>query len=185
MMNYKRSAYHVLIVADVFISICFLQPICAQATGDSGLAKRDTSANGNKNAMHTPKEMVNSFLEQEKKLPKDSLVLSGSPLLDSIKLESWKSYYSYMSFGYHHRKNVFYWQLISSQIIFFVVIGLVLTGVYFAWLQFYQTLKSIRKTGKDEKALSTELTASFKEIKITSPVLGVSIRIRRVQSHLL
>jgi hypothetical protein len=50
-----------------------------------------------------------------------------------------------------------------------------LIGVYFAWLQFYHTLKDNKKAGSQEKALSTELSASFKEIKIVSPVLGVII----------
>jgi hypothetical protein len=130
--------------------------------------------------MQTPQEMVDAFLRKEKNRPSDSSMLNASftdPRLDSVKLEAWNSYYYYMNFGYKHRRNVFYWQLVSSKIIFFVVIGLVSIGIYFAWLQFYHTIKLSKESGDVEKMLSTELTASFKEIKIVSPVLGVIILI--------
>ena len=154
----------------------------------SGQTNKDSSAIPPKedvkkekaNQIRTPQQMVDAFLQEENSKPKDSLMINMSlsdPRLDSVKLKALTSYYSYMNFGYQHRKNVFYWQLVSSEIIFFVVIGLVLIGVYFAWLQFYHTIKSGKKDGDTDKALSTELTASFKEIKIVSPVLGVIILI--------
>lgn len=95
--------------------------------------------------------------------------------LDSNHLASWKEYYSYMTFGYKHRKNVFAWQMFSSKIIFCIVIVLVLIGIYFAWLQFNLAMRNSKKPGDAAADLQTEITASGKEIKISSPVLGVII----------
>ena len=136
--------------------------------------------NGKQNSILTPQQMVDRFLHNEKTHNIDSFSNKETVFdnkLDSLKLKAWMNYYSYMSFGYEHRKRVFYWQLVSSEIIFFVVICLVLVGVYFAWLQFYHTLKYNKKDGDPDTSLSTELSASFKEIKIVSPVLGVIILI--------
>jgi len=55
-----------------------------------------------------------------------------------------KAYYDYRTEGYDHRQRVFEWQLLSSRIIFLVVIALVGVGIYFSWLQFRADLK---KTG--------------------------------------
>jgi len=55
------------------------------------------------------------------------------------------------------------------------VILLVVVGIYFAWLQFRLALKELEK-GREEK-LTTDLTVSPKEIKISSPVLGIIILI--------
>ena len=84
-----------------------------------------------------------------------------------------------------HRRAVFDWQLMSSQIIFAVVILLVLIGVYFSWLQFMAVAApedDKEKPGKpvDEAAgkkpgLATTLEASLQGIKVTSSVLGVVI----------
>jgi hypothetical protein len=88
---------------------------------------------------------------------------------------SWKNYYDYKNFGYLHRKKVFKWQLFSSKLIFFIVIGLVVSGIYFAGLQFFHAIRLSKKQGDLEKSMNTELTASTSEIKVTSPVLGVII----------
>lgn len=77
------------------------------------------------------------------------------------------------SFG----RDVFAWQLASSKIIFFVVVGLVLCGIYFAGIQFFYSIKLGKKRGDLEKMVATELSASAKEIRISSPVLGVIILI--------
>ena len=88
---------------------------------------------------------------------------------------SWKNYYDYKNFGYLHRKKVFNWQLFSSKLIFFVVIGLVVSGIYFAGLQFFHAIKLSKKVGDLEKSMNTELAASSNEVKVSSPVLGVII----------
>jgi glucose uptake protein GlcU len=63
-------------------------------------------------------------------------------------------------------RKVYAWQHISSIIIFYVVIFLVLVGVLFSWLQFKAAAY---------KAESEELDASMKGVKITSSTLGVVI----------
>jgi hypothetical protein len=88
---------------------------------------------------------------------------------------AWKNYYEYKNFGYAHRKKVFMWQLLSSKLIFFVVVGLVISGIYFAGLQFFHAIKLSKKAGDVEKLMNTELSASSDEIKVSSPVLGVII----------
>jgi len=76
-----------------------------------------------------------------------------------------KSYYDYRQAGYDHRLRVFKWQHVSTIIIFFIVIGLVITGVYFAAIQFHR--------GKSPD--TTEVELSVKGVKVRSPVLGVII----------
>lgn len=83
-----------------------------------------------------------------------------------------KAYYDYRTEGYDHRKRVFEWQLLSSRIIFVVVITLVGAGIYFSWLQFRADLKTTDKEGN--RGVST-LEASTSGIKVSSPVLGVII----------
>ncbi len=133
----------------------------------------------------TPAELLKEF-ENIEKGNKDTGLLANGPVsmyqsdkrLDSVQLEAWKSYFTYMSTGYKHRANVFSWQLVSSKIIFTIVILLVLTGIYFAWLQFKMALKKIQQMQeKAAESLVTELTASMKEVKVSSPVLGVIILI--------
>ena len=80
--------------------------------------------------------------------------------------------YYYCPGGYGHRQRVFEWQLLSSRIIFVVVIVLVGAGIYFSWLQFRADLKATDKEGN--RGVST-LEASTSGIKVSSPVLGVII----------
>lgn len=83
-----------------------------------------------------------------------------------------KAYYDYRTKGYNHRQRVFEWQLLSSRIIFVVVIALVSAGIYFSWLQFRADLK---KTGNERDRGVSTLEASTSGIKVSSPVLGVVI----------
>lgn len=83
-----------------------------------------------------------------------------------------KAYYDYRTEGYDHRQRVFEWQLLSSRIIFVVVIALVGAGIYFSWLQFRADLKTTDTKGG--RGVST-LEASTSGIKVSSPVLGVVI----------
>ncbi len=95
-------------------------------------------------------------------------------------LASLKSYYEYRTKGFEHRKQVFAWQLFSAKIIFFVVIFLVLVGVYFSWVQFHKKMDDVsenhlRRSNEEKQEEMTTLSASAKEIKVSSPVLGVII----------
>ena len=100
-------------------------------------------------------------------------------------LASFDEYLNYRISGYQHRREVFQWQLYSSKITFYVVIFLVLAGVYFSGIQFHRSMGQRRprvvadkevtqvvSTGKEEV---TEITATLKGIKVSSPVLGILI----------
>ena len=93
----------------------------------------------------------------------------------AIQQDAWRAYFDYKHFGYTYRRSVFSWQLLSSKIIFFVVIVLVLSGIYFAGLQFFHAMRLSKKGADLQKLMASELTASAKEIKVSSPVLGVII----------
>src|SRR5258707_1095189 len=51
-------------------------------------------------------------------------------------LSAMQRYYEYRAAGYAYRSRVFEWQLLSSRMIFLVVILLVTAGIYFAAAQF-------------------------------------------------
>ncbi len=123
--------------------------------------------------------------EQEKK---DMASLSGSgsrdPLMplapppaiaDQLTNEKYmaalREYYDYNVSGLRHRHAVFKWQLLSSKVIFVVVLMLVFAGIYFAAVQFHRPLKRGDKAG----ALESEVDVTIKGIKVRSPVLGVVI----------
>ena len=114
-------------------------------------------------------------------------------------LASLNEYLDYRISGYQHRKEVIKWQLFSSKIIFYGVFVLVLIGVCFSGIQFHSSLGQKRAkalTDKDRSLVSdaaekdgitkdeitqvvstedevTEISASLKGIKVSSPVLGV------------
>lgn len=97
--------------------------------------------------------------------------------LDSItknkQLEALRAYFDYRSIGFKHRQEVFDWQLFSTKVIFVVVILLVIAGIYFSGVQFHNSLKAQKSLETKEEI--TELEASLKGIKISSPILGVII----------
>ena len=78
-------------------------------------------------------------------------------------------YYEYLFSGFEHRQRVFEWQLISSKVIFGVVLVLVFAGMYFAAVQFHIALH------EKVKGEPTQLEASLSGIKVSSSVLGVII----------
>lgn len=106
--------------------------------------------------------------------------------------QAMNGYFDYYAAGYAHRQKVFEWQLISSKIIFFLVALLVISGVYFAAIQFHE---GMRKRPADPATISkapnasqqdttiasseglgvTTFSASAKGIEVSSPVLGVII----------
>jgi hypothetical protein len=97
-----------------------------------------------------------------------------------------QKYHAFNTFLYDYNQDVFRWQFLSSKIIFFIVILLVLSGVYFSGVQFHISLRAGRvkegmKKGEEanvdstEKADVTALEASLKGIKVSSSILGVVI----------
>ncbi|QSB01356.1 hypothetical protein JWZ98_22450 [Methylomonas sp. EFPC1] len=113
--------------------------------------------------------------------PKSQVTLPAPPeassTVDPTVLDAYRTsvreYYIYLENRLKHRQKVFHWQYYSSIVIFFVVIILVGTGIYFAAVQFHHGLKQ----GGDEKETITQLEATTSGIKISSPVLGVLILI--------
>jgi hypothetical protein len=87
---------------------------------------------------------------------------------------SLQAYYTYRRVGYEQRLGVFAWQLLSTKVIFFVVLLLVLAGIVFAAIQFHSGLRR-RGEGEVPSPQETELSLSLREVKVRSPVLGVII----------
>jgi hypothetical protein len=85
--------------------------------------------------------------------------------------ESQKAYFDYLTRGADHRSRVFAWQLLSSRLIFAMVIAIVAAGLYFSWMQFNAGLR--QEAGPE--ATSTTFEASPTGLKVSSPVLGVII----------
>ncbi|MEO1492644.1 MAG: hypothetical protein AAFV19_10875 [Pseudomonadota bacterium] len=83
------------------------------------------------------------------------------------------AYFAYRERGFAHRGKVFDWQYYSTVVIFAVVSGLVIAGVWFAWLQFRLDLRAPKDGEGAEPMHTAELSA--KGIKVSSPVLGVII----------
>jgi hypothetical protein len=72
--------------------------------------------------------------------------------------------------SFKQSRTLYEWKHRSSIIIFVLVILLVLSGIYFAALQFHYGLGA-----KAGKAQTTEIDASLKGIKAKSSVLGVVV----------
>ncbi|PWG64525.1 hypothetical protein [Sediminicurvatus halobius] len=104
----------------------------------------------------------------------------GSPLLsgdmefsaenEALQQEAIGAYLRHVMTSNEHQLRVFRWQLLSSKIIFGVVVLLVGSGIYFAAVQFHHGLRE----GGGE-AGSTEFEASATGVRVSSPVLGVII----------
>lgn len=109
----------------------------------------------------------------------------GTALTDSLtqarQQEALQAYFNYRVHGFDHRLRVFEWQLLSSRIIFVVVILLVLMGVYFSGVQFQRGLRdaAARAASSTDAATTdepvTEIEASMQGIKVSSSTLGVII----------
>ncbi|HZQ71155.1 MAG TPA: hypothetical protein VFA68_21700 [Terriglobales bacterium] len=79
----------------------------------------------------------------------------------------------YLVWSLKHSRRLYIWQFASSIAIFFLVVGLVVVGVYFAALQFFQAMKHPLPASSTQA--DTEIVASLKEFKVKSSVLGVVI----------
>jgi hypothetical protein len=120
-------------------------------------------------------------------LPKEQL----DPETLRAMQRSLKAYYDYRFHGFEHRKAVFAWQLLSSKIIFAIVVLLVAVGIYFSWIQFTAGMRG-RHEGPAGSAVAkqtapgsgdqaspppsstlTTFEASASGVKVSSPVLGV------------
>lgn len=101
----------------------------------------------------------------------NDIVLSD-PATRQSYLDAMQRYYDYRKDGYEFRSRVFEWQLLSTRIIFVVVVLLVVAGIYFAAVQFHVALATIRNVPAQ---LESKLEVSAKGIVVNSSVLGVVI----------
>jgi len=99
--------------------------------------------------------------------PKD---VKLSPANQALQEKAIGEYFVHVMASNEHQRNVFRWQLFSAKVIFVTVILLVVSGIYFAAVQFYHGLK----TGK-QGTENTDVEISLKAVKVSSPVLGVII----------
>ncbi len=163
---YKQYRYYrwgLLLLGVVFSSLVFaLAPDQQKDTSRiDALTEALESKNiepENKQSLTTPMLVPENYLDE-----------AGRAALKT----SLTAYYEYRTNGFHHRERVFEWQLMSSKIIFVIVIFLVLAGLYFSWLQFKVDMNQ-RTDHNNQQPVST-LEASVQGVKISSPVLGVII----------
>jgi hypothetical protein len=102
-----------------------------------------------------------------------------------------RGYYDYVDRGYAYRMRVFEWQMLSSRLIFGIVLLMVLAGLIFAAIQFYVAMlvamterariaKLIAAGEKPTAAaaageLASELDIGSKGVTVKSSVLGVIV----------
>jgi len=96
---------------------------------------------------------------------------------DSTKALCWRAYREYFAYyqsGFAHRRRVFWWQHLSTRIIFAVVLALVSAGILFAWIQFRKDLVAAALSG-GVPGTASQVEIGTTGVKVSSPVLGVII----------
>jgi hypothetical protein len=89
---------------------------------------------------------------------------------------AYRAYFDYYESGFAHRKAVFWWQHVSSVVIFGVVLGLVGVGIFFAWVQFRRDLVAPQPaTGPEQAPVVHQVELGQSGLRVSSPVLGVII----------
>ncbi|MEA2343403.1 MAG: hypothetical protein QOF63_1572 [Thermoanaerobaculia bacterium] len=77
------------------------------------------------------------------------------------------AYDNYYVASLNHRRQVFAWQAFASRVIFWMVLGLVISGVAFSAIQFFFAIR------RGTTEFSQELEVSAQAVKIRSQFLGV------------
>jgi hypothetical protein len=98
----------------------------------------------------------------------------NDPATKQKYLDSLQGYYEYRRLAYMHRQRDFRWQHVSTIVIFIVVLLLVSSGIYFAYVQFHAGLKAKAQNpaAPEEKS---DIEISMKGLRVSSSVLGVII----------
>jgi len=125
---------------------------------DNILYDMETGTGDSAFQLKLPESAINAIAAE---IAKDSLFRQKN-------IEAWKAYYEYKIEGFDHRHRSFEWQLVSSKIIFFTVLVLVIVGIIFSGIQF----KKAMKEGISE---TTTAEVSPTGLKFSSSVLGVII----------
>lgn len=145
------------------------------------------------------KKSVDSLFDVEMNNPdskfRESVLLATSDLntvryeLEKAELESEiarqryfkRQYDDYYTKSLKQRWDSFNWQYRSSRIIFWFVILIMVSGLFFASVQFYISYKIVKSTtnkldrGGDSDPAKDEIEVSLSGIKVKSSVLGVII----------
>lgn len=120
-------------------------------------------------------EELSKAAESKSQVP----VLPPEQMSDTLR----KSYEQHYLFQIDHNHRTFDWHLLSSKIIFYMVMFLVLSGITFSGLQFYKSVleKKSRPKGalppEADKPENSTIKASLQGIEVSSPVLGILILI--------
>jgi|GEM_PF-5376203 len=146
---------------------------------EAGEVKTEYSGKKTGDDQETPDDGKDQDLQDERRIqaPAEAEALLSADLsqLDDTTRQVFKrarmQYFNYFIEGYKHRQNVFHWQLLSSKIIFIVVVLLVFSGIIFAAIQFYDGLKNTLR----QNSQTTTFEAGKGGLKVSSPILGVII----------
>lgn len=130
----------------------------AETTLGSALAAASNAIAGEQNAAATSDPTATRPIDCTSGIPPE--------LLEKC-IAAHESYFDHYIERLAHRGDVFAWQHVSTMIIFAVVIGLVVAGIWFAWKQFEQD--------RDKPPTESTLELTSKGLKITSSVLGLII----------
>jgi hypothetical protein len=110
-------------------------------------------------------------------------VVLGDPATRQQYLLAMQRYYEYRANGYAYRSRVFEWQLLSSRVIFLIVLVLVSAGIYFAAVQFRIAMRPAARPAASVEpspllsgvTLATQLEVSSKGVIVNSSVMGIII----------
>jgi hypothetical protein len=124
---------------------------------------------------------VEAIRRARKSVTLEDLAMPPDPgeiaLRDSITrgryLKTVQAYFEYRQLGYQQRLRVFHWQHGSSIAIFVVVLGLVMLGMYFAWMQFHRLGPA--SVLPPEPSEASEIELGLQKVRVRSSVLGVLI----------
>ncbi|WP_135506575.1 hypothetical protein [Roseovarius aestuariivivens] len=117
---------------------------------------------------------LTAFYETATEAQKAAFLDTYTKLFTEAYANALRAQFTYRKQGFEHRSEVFAWQLTSSRIIFWTVIGLVIAGLVFSWMQFRLGLEQARATGQPLD-MNTDLSGSEKGVSISSNVVGLVI----------
>jgi hypothetical protein len=143
-------------------------------------ATRAASAEPETSAPESPRSDADKAAITAMPAAPSDVVLADAATKQSY-LNAMTRYYEYRANGYAYRSRVFEWQLLSSRLIFAVVLGLVCAGIYFAWAQFRAAMQAASRpastadSGIQGVTLATQFEMSAKGIVVNSSVMGVII----------
>lgn len=127
-------------------------------------------------------ELYDKFKRDTRTILTDSIKYYGN-LSELSDLKYKVEYAMYQVDNVKHRRNTFYWQLLASKIIFFIVVLIVLCGLFFSGIQFYYSTKPVtlptNNNGEADVVNSpkpTEIELSITNgVKIKSSIIGLLI----------